>query len=269
MEAWLAGFDGSPQDPRLVHIGIFLAALIDATGLPFPGRVVLITAGATAGKDWGHVATLVAAGALGAVVGDHIWYSRRVPRRGRSPDGALLQALARLGAMRETCARSFRALRPVRHHHRAVRRGRQDPRRAVDQPCISYPRYLLFEVAGAVTWSATFVVLGWLLGAQWRALMERYGVGNILVAVVAITICGAAAIVAVRLIRVRRHGRAVSSGPPPRRPERSPPGGGAHEMRRMAVQSGSAPLAKPGRSSEPIPSLPPSILTRTAPWLSS
>ena len=63
-------------------------------------------------------------------------------------------------------------------------------------------------MVGAVAWSATFVMLGWLLGAQWRALMERYGIGNVLVAVVAITICGAVAIVAVRLIRVRRHGRA-------------------------------------------------------------
>ncbi len=69
-------------------------------------------------------------------------------------------------------------------------------------------RYLLFEVVGALTWSATFVVLGWLLGAQWRALMARYGVGTILFVVVLITIAGVAAIVVVRLIRMRRHGPA-------------------------------------------------------------
>ena len=72
---------------------------------------------------------------------------------------------------------------------------------------MAYPKYLLFELAGGLIWSATFVLLGWFLGAQWRALMERYGVGSIIIAVVAITVVGAAAIVAVRLMRRSRHGR--------------------------------------------------------------
>src|SRR6185295_13892721 len=54
---WTAGLDTLLQDARLVYLGLFLATLIDATGFPFPGRVVLM-----------------AAGALGAVVGDHLWY---------------------------------------------------------------------------------------------------------------------------------------------------------------------------------------------------
>ena len=209
MEAWLADFQSSFQDPRLIHIGIFLAALIDATGLPFPGRVVLITAGATAGKDWGQVATLVGAGALGAVVGDHIWYLA-----GYLGAGDRLTALyCKLSLASGRCERRARD-RFERFGPFAIIIGRFVAGvRILTAPStsqvISYPRYLVFEVAGAVIWSATFVMLGWLLGAQWRALMERYGIGNVLVAVVAITLCGAAAIVAVRLIRVRRHGRAA------------------------------------------------------------
>ena len=216
MDTWLAGFDAFLLDRRLVHVGIFLAALIDATGLPFPGRVVLITAGAMAGRDWGHVATLVAAGALGAVAGDHIWYVA-----GRLGAGDRLTALyCKLSLASGRCERRARD-RFERFGPLAIVIGRfvagvrilATPATSRD---IAYPRYLLFEVLGALTWSATFVVLGWLLGAQWRALMARYGVGTILLLVVAITIAGAVAIVAVRLIRVRRHGpasrRAGASG---------------------------------------------------------
>jgi membrane protein DedA with SNARE-associated domain len=208
METWPAELDAFLLDRRLVHVGIFLAALIDATGLPFPGRVALITAGAMAGRDWGQVATLVAAGALGAVAGDHIWYVA-----GRLGAGDRLTALyCKLSLASGRCERRARD-RFERFGPLAIVIGRFAAGvRILATPAasraISYPRYLLFEVVGALTWSATSVVLGWLLGAQWRALMARYGVGTIFLVVVLITIAGVAAIVAVRLIRVRRHGPA-------------------------------------------------------------
>ena len=215
METWLASFDSLFSDTRLVHVGVFLAALIDATGLPFPGRVVLISAGATAGRDGSQVAMLVAAGALGAITGDHIWYVA-----GRLGAGDRLTALyCKLSLASGKCERRARD-RFERFGPFAIVIGRfLAGVRILATPStsrvISYPRYLLFEVAGAVAWSAVFVVLGWMLGAQWRALMQRYGVGTILAAVVAITIAGAAAVVVVRLLRMRRHGptshRAASS----------------------------------------------------------
>src|SRR5258706_5416212 len=75
MASWTAGLDALLHDASLAYLGLFLAALIDATGFPFPGRVLLVTAGAAMATDWSQVALLTAAGALGAVVGDHLWYA--------------------------------------------------------------------------------------------------------------------------------------------------------------------------------------------------
>src|SRR4030095_9774826 len=75
MATWWAGLDALIHDRSLVHVGLFLAALIDATGLPFPGRALLGAAGATMATGWTDVATMTLAAALGAIVGDHVWYA--------------------------------------------------------------------------------------------------------------------------------------------------------------------------------------------------
>src|ERR671913_50411 len=57
-----------------VYVGLFVTALIDATGVPFPGRLLIITMGAFAAGADVSVAAMIAAAALGAIVGDHLWY---------------------------------------------------------------------------------------------------------------------------------------------------------------------------------------------------
>ena len=75
MATWTAGLEPWLGDTSWVYVGLFLAALIDATGVPFPGRALLVAAGAATARDWGQVALMTAAGALGAVGGDHLWYA--------------------------------------------------------------------------------------------------------------------------------------------------------------------------------------------------
>src|SRR5712691_7370503 len=120
MATWSAGLDTLLHDASLVYLGLFLAALIDATGFPFPGRALLVAAGAATAEDWGHVALMTAAGALGAVVGDHLWYAA-----GRLGAGdrltRLLHALARLRTLRGARPLPLRPFRAVGHRDRAVR----------------------------------------------------------------------------------------------------------------------------------------------------
>jgi len=53
---------------------VFVVSLIDATGLPFPGRAMLVAAGmATAGPR--DVVLLIATSVTGSLVGDHILYA--------------------------------------------------------------------------------------------------------------------------------------------------------------------------------------------------
>ena len=65
MATWSAGLEVLIRDRSLVHIGLFLTALIDATGLPFPGRALLVAAGATMATGWSDVFTMTLAAALG------------------------------------------------------------------------------------------------------------------------------------------------------------------------------------------------------------
>jgi membrane protein DedA with SNARE-associated domain len=209
MDGWFAELEGFLHDSRLVHVALFVAALIDATGLPFPGRVLFITAGALAGQGWLHVLGLVVAGALGAMAGDHIWYLA-----GRLGAGDRLTALyCRLSLASGRCEQRARD-RVERYGPLAIVIGRfvAGVRIATTPPAsrvISYARYAAFDALGALLWSAAFILLGWFLGTQWRALLSQYGAGTLAGAAVALTLIGAGAIVAVRLVRRSRHGPAT------------------------------------------------------------
>jgi membrane protein DedA with SNARE-associated domain len=52
---------------------VFIISLVDATGVPFPGRIVLVIAG-TLAVDSHQLLGLIVAGTLGSLAGDHIPY---------------------------------------------------------------------------------------------------------------------------------------------------------------------------------------------------
>lgn len=209
MPTWTAGLDSLLQDKSLVYLGLFLVALIDATGFPIPGRVVLVASAATMARSWQDVAALAATGALGAAVGDHLWYVA-----GRLGTGSRLTELyCKLSLASTRCERRARA-RFERFGPLAIVIGRFVAGvRVIAAPmagggAIAYPRYLLFELVGCVLWAGAFTVLGYALGAQWRALMEGFGSAALLVGLVVLAVLGPATVVLVRLARCRRHGRA-------------------------------------------------------------
>ena len=54
---------------------MFIATVIDATGIPFPGRILLAAAGALAASTTDvSVLLVIALGAAGVLVSDHLWY---------------------------------------------------------------------------------------------------------------------------------------------------------------------------------------------------
>ena len=56
------------------YVVAFAGALIDATGLPFPGRLLLVAAGAVTAAQGYPVAVVIVLGAAGAVLTDQLWY---------------------------------------------------------------------------------------------------------------------------------------------------------------------------------------------------
>ena len=208
MATWTAGLEPWLRDASWVYVGIFLAALIDATGFPFPGRALLVAAGAATARDWGQVALMTAAGALGAVVGDHVWYlAGRLGAADR-----LTRLYCKLSLASGRCETRARA-RFDRYGPFAIVIGRFVAGvRLLAAPmagggAISYPRFLLFDLIGGIAWSGLFVIFGYALGAPARALIERHGWG-VFIAFAVLAVAGPAAIILVRLARRRRHGPA-------------------------------------------------------------
>src|SRR5205085_12703543 len=56
------------------YVVVFVAALIDATGLPLPGRMLLIAAGAVAGAANVSIVFAIVLGAIGVAITDHGGY---------------------------------------------------------------------------------------------------------------------------------------------------------------------------------------------------
>jgi membrane protein DedA with SNARE-associated domain len=68
---------------------------------------------------------------------------------------------------------------------------------------ISYPRFLFFDVVGALVWSGVCVGLGYILGERAGQLLERYG--SVVLFIGAALIVGTAAVIGWRVWKRRRH----------------------------------------------------------------
>jgi len=147
---------------------VLLGAVVDAIGIPFPGRIMLITVGSFSGARpdaEASAAIVVALATCGTVAGDHVWYllgrlkGRRLfelyARLVRLPESKIKAAdqfLRRYGSLALVFARLAATSRIVLVPL-AVSRG------------MSYGRFLAFDTLGALLWSASFIWLGWAAGA--------------------------------------------------------------------------------------------------------
>jgi membrane protein DedA with SNARE-associated domain len=152
-----------------------VAVAIDATALPFPGRLALVAAGARSARAELNLHVVVLLGALGALATDHLWYfagrlgtTRAIVDRYcrfMRGQGCLERArahLGRYGPLVSVVGRFFAGVRVV-----AV------PLAASSG--IPYGQFLLYDFAGALLWAGTFVVAGRVLGDQAPIFVERFG----------------------------------------------------------------------------------------------
>jgi membrane protein DedA with SNARE-associated domain len=183
---------------------VFLGAIVDAIGIPFPGRIMLITAGSMADPDGDHgtsTVLVIAVAVVGTVVGDHVWYllGRLMGPRFLNRYGRLLRIsgprlatadrfLRRFGGIALILARLAATLRIV-IMPLAASRG------------MSYGRFLAFDFTGAVLWAAGFVWLG-------RAAGAVGGRGGLIGTLAVVTTVAASTIVMSFMVRRWLSGRA-------------------------------------------------------------
>lgn len=66
---------------------VFFGTPVDASGLPFPGRLLLVAAGARAGTGRRNLAAIIVLGVVAAMVMDHLWYVAGARGTTRAPSG--------------------------------------------------------------------------------------------------------------------------------------------------------------------------------------
>jgi membrane protein DedA with SNARE-associated domain len=154
---------------------VFVGTLIDASGLPFPGRLLLITAGALAGTGRRSVVIVILLGIVGATLMDHVWYwggawqSERVLGLYRRLNGwsrvycdAARDCFTRYGAATIVIGRFSTSVRILAWPFAAAHG-------------VGYVKFLLLDLCAAGLWAALWVLLGWTVGERAASGAETAG----------------------------------------------------------------------------------------------
>ncbi len=187
-----------------VYLAIFVANTIDAAGIPFPGRIVLILAG-TFVETKLQLAFAIATGAAGALLGDHALYLA-----GRRGGTALLAVYCRLTLGSERCVedtvRYFRRFGPP-----AILLGRYSTGvrlfAAILSGCgyIRYTRFVVYDMVGSLIYATLWVMVGHTFGEQVSTILAWLGRRRAIILIVPAAVL---AIVAYRVWRRWRYGAA-------------------------------------------------------------
>ncbi|HEY3066344.1 MAG TPA: DedA family protein [Methylomirabilota bacterium] len=190
------------------YVVVFLATVVDATGVPLPGRVLLVAAGAFAATGDVALVPVVLLGALGAMIGDHLWYvagalgaqrvlavHRWIWPGSREGPAAATARVRRFGLLTMVGGRFVAGIRIVALPLAAAHGLR-------------YPLFVLYDAVGALVWSATFVGIGYAVGDRWAVVVDRLG-GPVLVASLVVTTAVGTSLL-LRRWRRGRYGAAAS-----------------------------------------------------------
>lgn len=184
---------------------VLVATAIDATAVPFPGRVILVAAGMLAAAGRGDVIATIAAGVAGAVAGDHLWYfgGRLTSGRLRALYHRVLRRRGRRIADPVAYLRRHGSLTIVIGRFVALVRVLAWPLASAHG--IGYFRFLAWDLVAATLWVGLFVLGGFVFGRPALAAAERLGEARV---VVPVTL--AAALLIVLAVRRWRRGSAPS-----------------------------------------------------------
>jgi membrane protein DedA with SNARE-associated domain len=182
----------SPAHHVLTHVGygaVFLAVALESIGFPIPGETALIAAAIYAGTTYNlSIALIIATAAAGAIVGGTIgcWLGREFGFR------LLLRFGSKIG-MHERRIRLGQYLF-MKYGGEVVFFGRFVPvLRALaaflaGTNHMTWPRFLIFNAAGAIVWAALYGVGAYFLGKHIRNLAGPVGAAIGVIAAIVIVV---------------------------------------------------------------------------------
>lgn len=168
MPEWLAGLLG-----RYGYAVVFVGVLLESAGVPVPGETVLLAAAFFAQRGTFSLPWVIGLAIAAGILGDNLgyWIGRRGGRRLAERHGRLvgltrarLVALdaffAQHGAKTVFFARFISGLRVFAALFAGMSR-------------LPWPRFLVYNMAGAVAWATAVGLAGYLFGQSWE-LLERW-----------------------------------------------------------------------------------------------
>ena len=186
---------------------VFIAFLVEAAGVPFPSRILLLIA-ATLADGPRQLVGLVAAGAGGSLIGDHVPYLA-----GALSGPRILAFYCRITLGSAECVektvgyfRRFGAAAILMSRFSTSVRLFASALSGCGH--VSYGTFITFDLFGTLAYMTIWVVIGYLVGERAAELLSRYGNARLLLLVGPLAL---AAVIAYRLWRRRRYGPAKAA----------------------------------------------------------
>lgn len=169
------------------YLAVFLFVAIESSGIPFPGETMLLTAAAYAGAGHLQIPLVIVASSLGAITGDNTGYL--AGRTGGQKLALRYGRYVRLDAARLAAVQGYYG----RHGDKTVFAGRFIAVLRAWSAFLAglnrmpWPKFVVFDAAGAVTWSLLWGIVAFEFGKN-LSLVHRFvtGVGIAGIALAAI-----------------------------------------------------------------------------------
>ena len=158
---------------RHIEMVVFLTVLAEQIGLPIPAIPVLLAAGAVAGDGQAHLTVLTGLSVAACLLGDMVWFEL-----GRHRGRQALTLLCRISLEPDACVRRTENLF-VTHGIRALILAKFIPGLSTLAPALaglfkfSIGRFILFNGAGSLLWSLSFLLLGYVFSNQIGYVAEQ------------------------------------------------------------------------------------------------
>ncbi len=156
-----------------IEIVLFLTVLAEQIGLPIPAVPVLLAAGAVAADGHAHLSVLIGFSVAACLLGDMVWFGL-----GRYRGRQALTLLCRISFEPDACVRRTENLF-ITHGIRALILAKFIPGLSTLAPAlaglfkISIGRFFVFNGAGALLWSFSFLFLGYVFSEQIGYVVEQ------------------------------------------------------------------------------------------------
>jgi len=158
---------------RHIEMVVFLTVLAEQIGFPIPAVPVLLAAGAVAGDGQAALTVLTGLSVAACLLGDMVWFEL-----GRHRGRQALTLLCRISLEPDACVRRTENLF-VTHGIRALILAKFIPGLSTLAPAlaglfkISIGRFFLFNGAGSILWSLSFLLLGYIFSDQIGYVAEQ------------------------------------------------------------------------------------------------